>query len=228
VNDRPGSPLIGRLRQACATEWTAFTRHPFVLGIGSGSLPAAAFRHYLVQDYLFLIHFARAYGLAAFKGETLADIRAAAAGLSAIIDREMRLHVAYCTGWGLDEAEMAAVPEADATIAYTRFVLERGLAGDLLDLQTALAPCIIGYADIGRTLAADPEIRLDGNPYRAWIETYAADDFQQVAADHAKQMQTLAGRRGGDARFESLRLTFRQATRLEAAFWEMGLHPPAE
>jgi thiaminase/transcriptional activator TenA len=198
VNDPPASPLVDRLRQACAAEWAAFTRHPFVLGIGSGSLHAAAFRHYLVQDYLFLIHFARAYGLAAFKGETLADIRAAAAGLSAIIDREMRLHVAYCASWGLDEGAMAAVPEANATIAYTRFVLERGLAGDLLDLQTALAPCIIGYAEIGRMLAADPETRLDGNPYRAWI----------------------------DSRFEALCLLFSQATRLEAAFWEMGLHPP--
>ena len=228
MNDPPGSLLIDRLRRACEAEWTAFTRHPFVLGIADGSLPESAFRRYLVQDYLFLIHFARAYGLAAFKGETLADIRAAAAGLSAIVDREMRLHVAYCTGWGLDEAAMAAVPEAEATVAYTRFVLERGLAGDLLDLQTALAPCIVGYADIGRMLAADPETRLDGNPYRAWIETYAADDFQQVAADHARHMEAVAARRGGDSRFEGLSLLFSQATRLEAAFWDMGLYPPAE
>ena len=121
---------------------------------------------------------------------------------------------------------MAAATEADATIAYTRFVLERGLAGDLLDLQTALAPCIVGYAEIGRELAGDPATRLDGNPYRVWIETYAAADFQQVAADHERQMQTLAARAGGDARFASLRQTFRQATRLETAFWEMGLHPP--
>ena len=227
MNDPPGLPLIDRLRQGCAAEWTAYTRHPFVLGLADGSLPEAAFRHYLTQDYLFLIHFARAYGLAAFKSDTLADIRAAAAGLSAIVDREMQLHVAYCAGWGLDEAAMAAATEADATIAYTRFVLERGLAGDLLDLQTALAPCIIGYADIGRELASDPATRLDGNPYRAWIETYAAAEFQQVAADHERQMQTLAARAGGDARFESLRQTFRQATRLETAFWEMGLHPPA-
>jgi thiaminase (transcriptional activator TenA) len=225
VTDRQGVPLIDRLRDACAAEWAAYTRHAFVRGLADGSLPEAAFRQYLTQDYLFLIHFARAYGLAAFKGETLADIRAAAAGLSAIVDREMQLHVAYCAGWGLDEAAMAAAPEADATVAYTRFVLERGLAGDLLDLQTALAPCIVGYTDIGRALAADPATRLDGNPYRAWIETYAAEDYQQVAAGHARQMEVLSARRGGDARFESLRLIFRQATRLEAAFWEMGLHP---
>ena len=183
----------------CATEWDAYTRHG---ALADGTLPEPCFRHYLVQDYLFLIHFARAYGLAAFKGETLADIRAAATGLSAIVDREMQLHVAYCAGWGLHEAAMAATAEADATIAYTRFVLERGLAGDLLDLQVALAPCIVGYADIGRALVSDPTTRLDGNPYRAWIETYAAEDYQQVAADHALRMNALAVRRGGDARFE--------------------------
>ncbi len=56
---------------------------------------------------------------------------------------------------------MSAATEAGATVAYTRFVLERGLAGDLLDLLTALAPCIVGYAEIGRELADDPATRLD-------------------------------------------------------------------
>ena len=215
--------LFDRLRQACAAEWQAYIQHRFVNGLADGSLPEPCFRHYLTQDYLFLIHFARAYGLAAYKGETLADIRAAAAGLSAIVDREMRLHVGYCESWGLREAEMASTSEADATIAYTRFVLEKGLAGDLLDLQTALAPCIIGYAEIGALLADAPTTQIDGNPYRAWIETYAAEDYQQVADAHARQMDDLAERRGGEARLTALVATFRQATRLEAAFWQAGL-----
>ena len=37
---------------------------------------------------------------------------------------------------------MAAEPEALETVAYTRFVLDRGLAGDRLDLEVALAPCV--------------------------------------------------------------------------------------
>jgi thiaminase/transcriptional activator TenA len=70
---------------------------------------------------------------------------------------------------------------------------------------------------------ADPATRLDGNPYRAWIETYADENYQRVAADHAGQMDALAQRRGGAARFESLCAIFRRATSLEAAFWQMGL-----
>ena len=106
--------LFPRLRQDCGVGWGAYTDHAFVRRIGDGSLPEAAFRHYLAQDYLFLIHFARAYGLAAYKAEDLEDIRAAAAAVSAIVDVEMGLHVEYCAGWGLSEADMAALPEDPA------------------------------------------------------------------------------------------------------------------
>ena len=218
----PGS-LYARLRKACVKDWQAYTGHDFVRGLADGSLPEPAFRYYLGQDYLFLIHFARAYGLAVYKADALDDMRAAAASLSAILDTEMALHVKFCAGWGLSEADMAALPEDPATMAYTRYVLEAGLAGDLLDLHVALAPCIIGYAEIGATLAAKGAARRTGNPYREWIEMYAGDDYQQVARDEIEILEQLGERRGGAARFDALANTFRLATRLEADFWQMGL-----
>ena len=215
-------PLFGRLRTACADEWERFCTHPFVKGMGDGSLPEAAFRHYLEQDYLFLIHFARAYALAVFKSETLADMRSAAATVNALLNVEMALHVEFSAGWGLAEADMAAVPEARATIAYTRYVLDRGMAGDALDLQVALSPCVIGYAEIAERLKNDPASRLDDNPYRPWIEMYAGADYGDVATAARAQLDRLAQTRLTDARLATLTETFRQATRLEADFWEMG------
>ena len=191
--------------------------------MADGTLPEACFRHYLGQDYLFLIHFARAYALAAYKAETLGDIRQAAAGLSAIIDVEMALHVEFCSGWGLDEDQMAALTEAEETMAYTRYVLEKGLQGDLLDLHVALAPCMIGYAEIGRALAERHVASVEANPYAPWIDMYASDEYQAVAADEQAIMNRLMAERGGPGRLPSLTETFRQATRLEAAFWEMAM-----
>ena len=219
--------LFARLKAASAAPWKAYTEHAFVYALADATLPETCFRHYLIQDYLFLIHFARAYGLAVFKADTLADIRHAAAGLSAMVDQEMGLHVAYCRRWQLEEADMAAALEADATIAYTRFVLERGLAGDLLDLYVALAPCVVGYAEIGRRLKKAPTTRLDDNPYGDWIEMYASSEYQEVAAAHVAQMDRLMKRRGGPGRMPSLEGLFRQATRLEEAFWQMGLANPS-
>ncbi len=226
-SNSPTLDLFFHLRHACADEWRAYTDHAFVRGVADGTLPEACFRHYLGQDYLFLIHFARAYALAAYKAETLGDIRQAAAGLSAIIDVEMALHVKFCSGWGLDEDKMAALPEAEETMAYTRYVLEKGMQGDLLDLHVALAPCMLGYAEIGRALAksqlAHPVAKPEANPYAPWIDMYASDEYQAVAADEQAILNRLMTERGGPGRLPSLTETFRQATRLEAAFWEMAM-----
>ena len=215
--------FFAALREAAGDEWRQYVDHPFVQGLGDGTLPEAAFRHYLIQDFLFLIQFARAYGLAAYKADTLAEIRAASDGLKALVEVEMDLHRAYCADWGLDEAALEAAEADGATLAYTSYVLERGLAGDLLELRVALAPCVVGYGEIGARLRADPATRTDGNPYASWIEMYAGGEYQEFMRSEVSALDALAARRGGSARFEQLSATFRAATRLEAAFWQASL-----
>ena len=214
--------LFGRLRRDSGPVWDGYVAHRFVRELGQGTLPEPAFRHYLIQDYLFLIHFARAHALAGFKATHLPDIRAAATAVSAIVDVEMPLHVAYCAGWGLDEAAMATAPEAMETMAYTRFVLERGLAGDLLDLQVALAPCLVGYGESGERLLADPATRLAGNPYAAWVGAYTSESYRNAVRESIAMLDRLGPEHGAEARYPRLLATFIAATRLETAFWDMG------
>ncbi len=118
---------------------------------------------------------------------------------------------------------MAAEPEAPETVAYTRFVLDRGLAGDRLDLEVALAPCMIGYAAIAAERMADPATRHDGNPYRDWLDMYAGDEYQRLAREMAAALDEQFARRGGEGRVPALAASFTTATRLEADFWQMGL-----
>ncbi|MBB4285529.1 thiaminase II [Roseospira goensis] len=211
--------LFARLRHACWPEWHAYLDHPFVRRMADGSLRQECFRHYMGQDYLFLIHFARAYALGVFKSESLEDMRRMGAGMAAILD-EMGLHVRYCQSWGLSPEDLERLPESKATMAYTRYVLERGLAGDLLDLVVALSPCIIGYAEIGARLIDGID---DDHPYGAWIREYGGAGYRQVARDAVETMDRLMVERGGPGRMPGLVDTFRQATRLEADFWQMGL-----
>jgi thiaminase/transcriptional activator TenA len=214
--------IFDRLKQAAAPEWDSYVNHEFVRQLGDGTLPEPAFRVYLMQDYLFLIQFARAWALAAYKSRSIGDIRAAQAGLAGILD-ETELHVRLCGRWGISRAELEAGQEHQATVAYTRFVLDCGAAGDLLDLQVALAPCVIGYAEIGIALAPNGIGALKDHPYREWIGEYAGDAYQDVAAGARRQLDALSARSMTDRRFEELARLFANASRLEADFWQMGL-----
>ncbi|WP_198373295.1 TenA family protein [Roseomonas rosulenta] len=214
--------LYRRLRAAAATDWAGYTWHPFVKALSAGTLPLPAFRHYLVQDYLFLIHFARAKALAVVKGESLAAMREKAAAVLAILD-ETKLHLKYCAEWGLSEADVVATPETAETVSYTRWVLDRGLAGDILDLEVALAPCTVGYGEVALRILADPARRTDANPYQSWIDAYASDDYQAMARAAAARIDALGVSHGGDARFARLAADFAEAARLEQRFWQQGL-----
>jgi thiaminase (transcriptional activator TenA) len=210
-----------RLKGAAAAEWRAYVEHPFTGAMADASLPQPAFRHYLVQDYLFLIEFARAYALAVYKAPQLSDMREAAAALSAILDVEMNLHVKLCAGWGLSPADLERAVPAPETLAYTRYVLDTGMRGDLLALKVALAPCVIGYAEIATRLAAAAGGGA-ANPYRVWIDEYAGAAYQEVAAKARADLDRLAQRYATPAREAELAAIFKEATRLEADFWEMG------
>src|SRR5260370_8736251 len=220
--------LFQRLRAAAGAVWPAYTPHDFVLRLARGDLPEAAFRRYLVQDYLFLVGVARAWGLANYKSANLAEMRRAQSLVAATLETEIGLHVEYCRGWGLSEAAMAQEPEALETIAYTRFVLDRGLAGDRLDLEVALAPCVVGYAEIAAERMADPATRHDGNPYRQWLDIHSRAEYQSLARDAASALDEQFLRRGGEGRFPALAATFATAARLEADFWQMGVNAGLE
>jgi hypothetical protein len=80
--------LFARLRSVRRAEWESYVVHAFVRGIGSGTLPVESFRHYLLQDYLFLVHYARAWALVCAKAGTLDDMRFAQGCVHAILDVE--------------------------------------------------------------------------------------------------------------------------------------------
>lgn len=216
------------LKAACADDWHAYTRHEFVEQLGAGTLPKTAFQTYLVQDYLFLIQFARAHALAIYKSTSLQDMRAAAAGVHAILDVEMDLHVKLCAEWGLSRTDLEHSMEAPQTVAYTRLVLEAGQAGDILDLMVALAPCMLGYAEIGLNLqhqhgGSGAAVGTD-HPYHFWINEYAGADYQAVADSTQSTLEKHARELLTPARRPRLEKLFGQATRLEADFWQMGLN----
>src|SRR5207237_9196958 len=110
-------------------------------------------------------------------------------------------------------------PPASETLAYTRYVLDTGMRGDLLTLRVALAPCVIGYAEIAAGLAARPGACAATNPYRVWIEDYAGAPYQEVAGSARGHLDRLASLYVTPAREAELVAIFNEATRLGTEVW---------
>ncbi|KAL7808595.1 Phosphomethylpyrimidine kinase domain-containing protein [Trichoderma gracile] len=199
--------------------WNEFLYHPFVMALGNGTLPLESFKGYIIQDYLYLIHFSRANALAAYKAKSIGDISRSNEIITHIL-HEMKLHINYCNSFGISKPEIEATEELQACTAYTRYVLDVGQSEDWLALQMALAPCLLGYGAVAKMLHAHADTVREGNTYWAWIENYKADDYVEAVRLGSELIEKNI-RLQSPSRIEELIKIFVHATRMEIGFWEM-------
>ena len=99
---------LQELRFAAAPVWEAQLVHPFVRGIGDGSLDPSVFERWVRQDYLYLIEFARVFAWAVTKSDRLESMSWHAAALHLTLNTEMALHREYAGRFGITPAELEA------------------------------------------------------------------------------------------------------------------------
>ena len=217
--------LADELRAAAADVWEAQHAHPFVRGIGDGTLDEARFRFYVRQDYRFLVDYARLLCVGAARAPRVDDMRRFAALAQAILETEMALHVGLAERWGITAAELETEPAAPATAGYADFLLRTAALGDYAELVAALLPCMWGYAEIGERLAAAGT--PDHAGYAAWIATYADPEFQALAA-WCRELTGTAGADAGAGALVRMHAAFRASSEHELAFWESAWRAPAD
>jgi thiaminase/transcriptional activator TenA len=200
--------LAAALWRANADLAAAAAAHPFVRGLGDGTLPRERFKRYVAQDAYFLEVFARAYALGLARCPDREGTRAFFE-LLAGVQAELGLHAGYAASWGVDPD---ATRPTEATLGYTDFLLATAATGGIGELCAAMAPCMRLYAHLGRALA--PAGARDDNPYVDWVRTYADPAFEALAA----RLEGLLDRYATDG--QSVRTAYRRAMALELAFFE--------
>lgn len=206
--------------------WAAQHAHPFVRGIGDGTLPVERFRHYVRQDYRYLVDYGRLLALGCARAPDLATMRRFAELTQAILVTEMDLHRSLAADWGVSEAQLASERPTATTRAYADFLLRTATLGDFGELVAALLPCMWGYAEVGERLAAAGAPAHDG--YARWIATYADPEFQALAAWCRELTDRLGAGADAPARTR-MHAAFAESSRHELAFWDASwrLEPAA-
>ncbi len=205
------------LREAAAEIWEAQHEHPFVRGIGDGTLDPERFRFYVRQDYLFLIEYGRLLALACARAPRLALMQRFADLAQSTLRTEMELHRAYAAEWGIAREQLEAEPIAPATRAYADFLLRTAALGDFGELVGALLPCMWGYSELGRRLAERG--RPANELYARWIDMYAGEDFTKLASWCREVCDETAAGAGEEGR-SRMRDAFVESSRHELAFWD--------
>lgn len=208
------------LQQHAAALRERVFQHPFVTGIGDGTLPRAAFRYYMCQDYVFLIDYSRVLALAVAKAPDLEVMGRFATLLHETLHTEMALHRSFAAQFGLSLQDLEATRAAPSTRAYAQHLLTVAYSDSLTAIVTAVLPCMWDYSDIGQRLAAQglpPTQPL----YGQWIQTYAAPEFGALATWLRQQLDGSTVHLAPSDKAPLIRL-FLDSCRYEYLFWDMA------
>ena len=207
-----------RLHERVAAIWEAQHRHPFVKGMGDGTLDLEKLKFWVRQDYVFLIEYARLLALAIARSPDLETMTKFAELTSATLQIEMTLHREYAAEFGIPAEVLEHEPKAPTTQAYTDFLVRVATTGGFPELVAALLPCMWGFSEIGQRLGRHP--RPADPRYGKWIDMYASEAFAELA----QWCRDLLDRLASELAESSLRRAeeiFVTSSRYEWLFWEM-------
>jgi len=208
------------LRSIAHPIWAAQLTHPFVVGLGNGTLPERKFKYYILQDALFLNDLAEVFAIAAEKApDAISETRFAKLAEETLIV-ERSLHETYGKRWKLTHRQMSRVPMAPTNYAYTRHMLQVAQNGSALDATVVALPCAWIYCVVGQHLLRKGK-PPKSHPYRNWLLLYSSPEFAEVAAWMRGRVDAWAKKASATEKVR-LEQAFLISSRYEWMFWEMA------
>ena len=209
-----------KLKNSCEKEWQEYTEHKFLSDLVNSKLPDKNFKHYLVQDYIFLQQFLKILALTVYKSKTFEEIIRSIDFIKGI-DHEIKLHVNYCKKWKITLKSLNNITVEEANNAYTDHVLNIGKKGDNFDIFTCLSPCIIGYGEIGFKLSQIKNWQK--SKYSSWIKMYSSNEYQKIAKENIEYLDILF-QNNKKNNISKLKKYFKESVILERNFWQCFLN----
>nr|WP_139367679.1 thiaminase II [Bacillus alkalicellulosilyticus] len=209
-----------RLHEKAKPIWRQSHDHPFVQGIGHGTLDLESFKFFMRQDYLYLIDYARLFALGSLKATDLQTMSTFAKLLDSTLNVEMDLHRQYAERLGISAEELEATKAAPITLAYSGYMLNISQRGSLAELVAAVLPCTWSYFEIGKELSQIPGA-TEHEVYGEWVSMYCSDEFGELADWLITLMNQLTTGMS-ETELANLEDIFLNTSRYEYMFWDMS------
>lgn len=210
-----------RLLESCEELWDSYLEHPFVQGIADGTLDEEKFRFYMVQDYLYLIEYAKVFALGVAKARDMESMRLFAGYVKQILDGEMDIHRGYMSRLGIPLADAEQAQAALDNRSYTAYMLQAAYEGGAPEIAVSILSCALSYEHIARRiLQAHPD--ADKHPfYGEWVDGYACAEYHEANLELIRLTEKLCAGLP-EEQLRRLEEIFVICSRYEMAFWDMA------
>ncbi|MDO4490521.1 MAG: thiaminase II [Lachnospiraceae bacterium] len=175
-----GYAAADRILEGSRSIWETFHDHPFVRGIADGTLPKENFKYYMLQDYVYLLDYAKVFSIGAGKAADPVVGRHFSGYVDQIMNGELNIHKAYMAKLGITEQDVREVYQALDNLSYTSYMLRCAYEGGPAEVCAAILPCAISYEEIAVEMVRRDPACVDHPFYGEWIRGYADPGYHEA------------------------------------------------
>ncbi|MFD1362815.1 thiaminase II [Lentibacillus salinarum] len=209
-----------RLFKKIEPVWNSYLEHPFIKGIGEGTLDKEKFIHYMQQDYVYLIEYSRVFAIGSAKANDIETMTIFANLLHGTMNFEMDLHREYAEKFGISNEQLEATEPSAIVTAYTSYMISQAALGGVENAIAAVFACAWSYNWIGKKLAEWPGA-LDHELYGNWVKMYSSDGFTKIADDCLHLINDIAKDKP-EHELKKMEEIVIQTSYFEYMFWDMA------
>lgn len=211
---------VERLLEATTEIWKAYSEHPFVLGIQNGTLEKEKFRYYIIQDYLYLADYAKAFAVGVAKAKSLKTANLFAKYI-AVMNGELDVHNGYLARLGVTQEEIDSTPRSLDNLSYTSYMLRVAYEEGEAEILAAILSCAYSYEIIAKNILKNNPASIHDEFYGNWIKGYTSAGYSEENVILLDTLNCLT-ENYTEKQIRHLIDIFVACSRYELAFWEMS------
>ena len=216
--------FVASLVEESLPVWQKCLDTEFLRRMEDGTLDEACLKGYIVEDSLYLREYAKIFAWGMTKATTMETMRHYYSLLSFVQESEDVTRLRYLEQYGLQEADIQALPLRPESQAYLDCMIQAARDGEgEAECIMACLPCMLSYGWLFQTLLA----RSPAVAHMAWgplVLDYAGAGYDKAChAWAAYAEQACAGL--SPERREHCRAIFHACSEHELRFWEMAARP---
>lgn len=210
-----------RLLDAAKEIWAEYHRHPFVRGLADGTLDREKFRFYIIQDYLYLIDYAKVFAVGVSKAGDLKTMSLFADYVKEILDGEMDIHNGYMGSLGITKEEIDQSRPSLDNLSYTSYMIRIAYDEGPAEIAAAILSCALSYEVIAKEMIKENPDCIRDPFYGEWVRSYAGSEYHEANEVLIELTENLT-RDYSENQLAHLTEIFVNCSRYEASFWEMA------
>ena len=199
--------------------WDKCVNAPFVQGLKTGNLPIEKFKEYMIQDSIYLKHYARVYGQAIYQASTLRDIQMYYSVLSFVNDTESAVRINYLKQFGLSDDDIEFITPLPENQNYIDFMVDIASQGNSLEILMAVLPCMLSYSYIFKIIGSEDGV--NHSPYYDFISDYMTSEMEEICQKWTDFADEKCQQLSDDEKGKLIKI-FRKGSLLELDFWKMA------